>query len=114
MSSPAVSARRSAAQSFEYFKSLEAQGRSRLPHDAIHIVRLDGRAFSTYTRGLQVPFDATFCAAMDAAAIAAAKEVGALATFVASDEVSVAFAARGQRSELPFGGQVTKLLSLLA
>lgn len=97
-----------------HFKSLESQGQRVLDPSKIHVLRLDGRAFSTYTRGLQRPYDAFFATAMNEAAIAGAKDVSAQMGYVASDEISLVFAAATERSQLPYGGKVDKLLSLTA
>lgn len=61
-----------------------------LPRRTYTILRVDGRAFHTWTRGLTKPYDTDFMACMDAAAIALCKEVaGAKLAFVQSDEISV-------------------------
>lgn len=53
------------------------------------IIRVDGKAFHTLTRGFEKPFDSSMMLAMDAAAYAVAKEIqGCKAYYVQSDEVS--------------------------
>lgn len=54
------------------------------------IVRVDGKAFHTWTRGLARPFDAGFMANMQGVAAALCEEMqGACLAFVQSDEISV-------------------------
>lgn len=96
------------------FKSLEAANERTLDGSQFHIMRLDGRAFSTYTRGLGVPFDDGFAAAMDAACAGVAQELGASLAYVASDEISLVLTGSGPNNDLMFGGNVDKLLTLAA
>lgn len=54
------------------------------------VLRVDGKAFHAWTRGLQRPFDAGFMAAMDAVAIRLCEEAqGARLAYVQSDEISI-------------------------
>jgi tRNA(His) guanylyltransferase len=54
------------------------------------LVRVDGRAFHTWTRGLQRPYDVALMQCMDAVAVALCEELaGAQCAFVQSDEVSI-------------------------
>ena len=54
------------------------------------IIRVDGRAFHTLTRGLDQPFDMSFIRLMDKVAVALCKEIqGAQLAYVQSDEISV-------------------------
>lgn len=103
------------ADLYATFKQLEAEHRQVLDPAQLHVLRVDGRAFATYTRGLDAPYDVRFAAAMNDAAAAVAKDLGALVTYVASDEVSVVFSGRGPREPaVQFGGVVAKVLSLSA
>lgn len=53
------------------------------------IVRVDGKAFHSFTRGFDKPFDMAFIAAMRSAALRVLKEAsGAQAAYVQSDEAS--------------------------
>ncbi|MGW8431468.1 tRNA(His) guanylyltransferase Thg1 family protein [Curtobacterium citreum] len=105
------------------FKDLEQQQRTYLPKDQYAVIRLDGRAFRTYTRGLRQPYDVQFMADMDAAARAVATELhGVRLTYVQSDEISVIITAwdpdrdpdEEDRGQLMFGGAVQKLVSIAA
>lgn len=100
----------------ERMKGHEAQSRTVLAPRSYTIIRLDGRAFHTYTRGLKRPFDAAFAADMDTVAAEVAKEVSGCAfAYVQSDEISLLmtdFAAPGTQPW--YGGVVPKLTSVTA
>jgi tRNA(His) 5'-end guanylyltransferase len=71
-------------------KRYEAPTQLVLPRRTYTIMRVDGRAFHTWTRGLAKPYDMGFMRCMDAAAIALCEEVsGAKFAFVQSDEISL-------------------------
>lgn len=66
------------------------RARRYLPRRTYTIVRCDGRAFHTWTRGLDKPYDAGFMGCMDAAALALCEDAaGAQFAFVQSDEISL-------------------------
>ena len=105
------------------FKDLEHQHRTYLANGEYAVIRLDGRAFRTYTRGLNKPYDLQFMADMDAAARAVATTLhGVRLTYVQSDEISVIVTAwdptssneEKDRGQLMFGGVVQKLVSIAA
>lgn len=61
-----------------------------LPRRAYTIIRVDGKAFHTYTRGLEQPFDIDFVDDMDATAKYLCEHIqGAKCAFVQSDEISI-------------------------
>lgn len=61
-----------------------------LPRRTYSIIRVDGKAFHTYTRGLQEPFDDKLMADMDNTAIYLCENIqGAKFGFVQSDEISI-------------------------
>lgn len=97
-------------------KAIEAGVGTVLARRALHVLRVDGRAFHTYTRGLERPFDAQLAADLDAAAVALCEEVaGALLAYVQSDEISVLFSDLGGANSAPwFGGRVQKIASVAA
>lgn len=71
-------------------KMYESASRTQLPRRMPLILRIDGRAFHTYTRGLAKPFDSNLMAAMNATAVSVCSEVqGAQLGYVQSDEISV-------------------------
>lgn len=68
----------------------EDRTRILLPRRSNLIIRVDGKAFHTLTRGLQRPYDKFFVAFMDETAKRLCEEVqGAKMGFVQSDEISV-------------------------
>lgn len=61
-----------------------------IPRRGFTIIRLDGVAFHTYTRGLKRPFDEIFIADMDNTAKYLCERIqGAKFAFVQSDEISI-------------------------
>ena len=54
------------------------------------IIRLDGKAFHSLTRGYEKPFSQTFCSAMDTVALKLCEDIqGAKCAYVQSDEISI-------------------------
>jgi tRNA(His) 5'-end guanylyltransferase len=80
------------------------------------IVRVDGKAFHSLTRGMVRPFCARFSACMDAAAIALCEEAqGAKLAYVQSDEISVVLTDYDTlQTEGWFGYRVQKIASVAA
>lgn len=97
-------------------KAYEAVSRSSLPPHAFTIIRVDGRAFHSYTRGLQRPFDAAFAADMDFTAAQLCREVsGTVLAYVQSDEISLVVAdTKSDVTQQWFGGVHAKLCSVSA
>ncbi|MEU3063643.1 tRNA(His) guanylyltransferase Thg1 family protein [Streptomyces subrutilus] len=97
-------------------KRYEAAYRTVLPRRTYTILRLDGRAFHTYLRDAEKPFDTGFIADMGAVAEAlCAEAAGAALAYAQSDEISLLltdFATAG--TEPWFGGVVAKQLSVSA
>ena len=98
------------------FKDYESIMSITLPRRAFTIVRVDGRAFHTYTQRLARPFSRPFATAMDAAAKALCQEIsGSVFAYVQSDEISVLFSDRmNDTSQAWFGGSVQKIVSVTA
>lgn len=98
------------------FKDYEGIAGSTLPRRAYTIVRVDGRAFHTYTQRLARPFSRPLATALDAAAKALCEEIsGSLFAYVQSDEISVLFSDRiGEGTQPWFGGDVQKITSVTA
>lgn len=98
------------------FKALENESERIMPSQRIYIMRLDGRGFSRYTKGLTRPFDTDFMAAMNAITVELCREIGgSVLGYVQSDEVSIVFTDRpDERTQLWFGGRLNKWLSVSA
>ncbi len=80
------------------------------------IVRLDGKAFHTYTKGLDRPFDMSFIEDMDKTAIYLCENIqGAKLAFVQSDEISIILTDFDKLStDAYFDGNVQKITSVTA
>lgn len=100
----------------ERMKAYERATRQVLPPRTYTIVRVDGRAFHTYCRGLERPFDARFAADMDRVTEILCSEIsGAVFGYVQSDEISLLLTDFGTQQTTPwFGGVVAKMVSLSA
>lgn len=77
-------------------------------------VRMDGRAFHTFTRGLDRPFDEGFSRAMIETTKYLVEETNAKVGYTQSDEITLVFWDGSYRSEPLFGGKLFKLTSVLA
>ncbi len=96
-------------------KGYEAVETSRtLPPGLPYYARIDGRAFSTFTRSMQRPFDPRMTAAMIATAKHLVGSTGARIGYVQSDEISLVWLDNTPESEPLFGSKVHKLTSVLA
>lgn len=74
-------------------------------------VRIDGRAFHTFTRGLAKPFDPDFARAMKETTKYLHDKTNAFISYVQSDEISLCYLAP---EKMPFGTRLFKLESCLA
>lgn len=71
-------------------KGYEHAARVYLPRRMPVILRVDGKAFHTYTRGCKKPFDDHLMGMMDETAMALCEEIqGAQLAYVQSDEISI-------------------------
>lgn len=87
-----------------------------LPRRTYTLVRIDGKAFHTYTRGCERPYDLDLMADMDATAIALCESMmGARLAFVQSDEISVLLTDFSTpQTEAWFDGGLQKICSISA
>lgn len=92
------------------FKAIEAVTETTLPPGWPTVARLDGRAFHTFTRGLDRPFDHRIVALMRDTATHLVEKFHAAAAYVQSDEISLVW----PRTPELFGYRVQKLVSVLA
>jgi tRNA(His) guanylyltransferase len=97
-------------------KYYENTTRFELPRRSYTIIRIDGKAFHTYTKGLQRPFDDALIEDMDATAAYLCKNImGAKCAYVQSDEISVVLTDfETQATEAWFGNNVQKMVSISA
>lgn len=91
------------------FEMAEA-GRAAMPGLPL-LVRLDGRAFHTFTRGLERPFSAPFITCMVETTKHLVGEFHAAVGYTQSDEITLLWSGR---AGLPFSGRWQKLTSVLA
>ena len=97
-------------------KRYEHTYRQYLPRRTYVLMRLDGRAFHTYLRSAQRPFDRDFINNMDLLAVKLCEEIqGARFAYVQSDEISLLLTDFDTpQTEQWFGGNIAKMLSLSA
>lgn len=105
-----------------HFKAREQSTRTYLEPGKPGVVRLDGRAFHTYCKGLDKPFDEAFMTDMDAVMLKLCEQVdGVRLAYVQSDEISLLLEDHEVREDglrveqgFMFGGGVQKLVSIAA
>lgn len=94
----------------------EARTQLFLPRRTNSIIRLDGKAFHTYTKGFKRPYDLGLMRVMDQTAIALCERIqGAKMAFVQSDEISIVMTDYdSQQTDAWFDGNVQKITSISA
>lgn len=97
-------------------KAYESAYRFVLPNRLPVIIRIDGKAFHTYTKGCKRPFDTTFMEVMNEAAIELCSEVqGSQLAYVQSDEISLlVHSYKRLCSSAWFDNQIQKMVSVAA
>jgi tRNA(His) 5'-end guanylyltransferase len=96
-------------------KRYEAVTRSVLLPHSLTVLRVDGRAFHSYLRAADKPYDYSFMADMQAVAEGLCREVsGTVLAYGQSDEISLLISDLGPQSEPWFGGVVQKMASVAA
>jgi tRNA(His) guanylyltransferase len=78
------------------------------------LARIDGRAFHSFTRGMERPFDGAFSACMLGTTFDLVRETGACMGYTQSDEITLVWHARTTQSQIYFDGRVAKMTSQLA
>ena len=87
-------------------------GRCLMPRLPI-LVRLDGKAFHTFTRGLARPYDARLSELMVGTTKFLVEQTNALIGYTQSDEISLCMYSDSPNSEVYLGGRIQKLCSVL-
>ncbi|HWA29149.1 MAG TPA: tRNA(His) guanylyltransferase Thg1 family protein [Lacunisphaera sp.] len=97
-------------------KAHESAFRACLPPRTPVIIRVDGRAFHTYTLGLERPFSEPLIEAMNRVAVELCGQIqGARLAYVQSDEVSVLIHSYETYASQPwFGNEIQKMVSVAA
>lgn len=78
------------------------------------MARIDGRCFSSFTRGMQRPFDVLFSGCMIETTRRLVQETGACMGYTQSDEISLAWHSESIKSQIWFDGRIAKMTSQLA
>lgn len=79
------------------------------------IVRLDGRAFHTFTAGMRRPYDGTFSSMMIDTTCRLVDKLCAAVGYTQSDEITLAWSLEpDSRSDYPFAGRFQKIESVSA
>lgn len=96
-------------------KSYEAieSGRILMPNLPI-IARLDGRAWHTFCKGLERPYDIRLSSLMAKTSKFLAEQTNALISYTQSDEITLVLFKDTIESQVFFGGRVQKLNSIFA
>jgi tRNA(His) guanylyltransferase len=76
--------------------------------------RIDGRAFSAFTRGMERPFDMRMTAAMVETTKHLVQATHARIGYTQSDEISLVWLADKPESDVLFSGKIQKMVSVLA
>lgn len=94
----------------------EDRTRFKLPRRSYHILRLDGKAFHTYTKGCKRPFDEKLMSDMDETAKYLCSQIqGAKFAYTQSDEITIVFTDFDQvETDLWFDGNIQKIASVSA
>jgi len=94
----------------------EVRTRYSLPRRTYTIIRLDGKAFHTFTKGMKRPYDETFMSMMDKTALMLTSEIqGCKMAYVQSDEISLLLTDFATiTTDAWFDGQIQKMASVSA
>lgn len=98
------------------FAAAERTFEGRLLPNCYAVVRVDGKAFHTFTKQFEAPFSEPFASAMNAAALALAQSFsGVRFAYVQSDEISLVLSdLSSPAAQLPYGGRIQKIVSTAA
>lgn len=95
------------------YKKIESQWDAKLPLQKPVIMRLDGKAFHTFTRSFEKPFSEAIHRAMTAAASILCKEIQcARFAYTQSDEISILIFEPTEKSQTWFGNRIQKMCSV--
>lgn len=100
----------------ERMKEYEMQSRTRLLRRTPVIIRLDGRAFHTWTRGLERPFDEDLTHIMRLTTLKLCQEIqGCVLGYTQSDEITLVLVDYQNKESMAwFDNQVQKITSVAA
>jgi tRNA(His) guanylyltransferase len=94
----------------------EQRSRTFLPRRTYTIIRLDGKAFHTFTRGMEKPFDLGLICVMNAVTVFLCENIqGAQLAYTQSDEISILLTDFDKiTTDAWFDGNVQKIVSVSA
>lgn len=94
----------------------ENRTRAHLPRRTYTLIRVDGKAFHTFTRNCKRPYDENLMSLMDATAFQLCQEIqGAVCAFVQSDEISILLTDFAKpTTDAWFDGNIQKITSVSA
>lgn len=78
------------------------------------IARIDGRCFSSFTQGMERPYDARLSRAMIETTRYLVAETNACVGYTQSDEITIAWYSNAFGSQIFFDGKIQKMVSVLA
>lgn len=78
------------------------------------MARIDGRCFSSFTRGMQRPYDSLMSEAMIETMVYLVGETNACMGYTQSDEITLAWHSTDPKSQVWFDGRIHKMVSQLA
>lgn len=78
------------------------------------LARIDGRAFHSFTRGMDRPYDMRFSQAMIETTVCLVRLTNACMGYTQSDEITLAWHSTNIKSQLWFDGKIHKMVSQLA
>lgn len=78
------------------------------------IIRIDGKCFSSFTKGLKLPYDARLRSIMVKTTAYLMSQTSAKVGYTQSDEISLVLLPDNPHAELFFGGKKQKIVSVLA
>jgi tRNA(His) 5'-end guanylyltransferase len=78
------------------------------------MIRLDGKTFSSWTKGLERPFDIRLSRNMVAITKLLVKETNALMGYTQSDEITLALYSPDSQTQIYFDGRIQKICSILS
>ena len=78
------------------------------------MIRLDGKSFSTFTKGLKRPYDERLSNLMVETTKFLVKETNACCGYTQSDEITLVLYTEEKNSKLYFGGRLFKITSTLS
>jgi len=75
------------------------------------LARIDGRCFSSFTKGMERPYDSVMTDMMIATTAALVSETNACMGYTQSDEITLAWHSTDLKSQIFFDGRIMKMTS---